>query len=126
MRGENMSAAPQYRPRAGPSPHAWGKLMGSLQGESAPRTIPTCVGKTQLSGTKKHRKADHPHMRGENSVYSPYSDSVTGPSPHAWGKRQANNVCIAGQRTIPTCVGKTPIYQIVKRLKSVIFVFIFM
>ncbi len=71
------------------------------------RTIPTSVGKTPLRVEGVDRSADHPHVRGENSVSTPSTSPRFGPSPRPWGKRAIPSRLLSLRRTIPTSVGKT-------------------
>ena len=106
-RGEN-TAPDRIQPRnTGPSPHAWGELPRQIADEPPDRTIPTRVGRT-TSDVRRHAPcADHPHTRGENWISSNSLVEMCGPSPHAWGEREADQGSSAAHRTIPTRVGRT-------------------
>ena len=54
------------------------------------------------------RVAVHPHMRGEHRDAADANMLIIGSSPHAWGTRAIEGVCILRSRFIPTCVGNTP------------------
>ena len=126
IRGENGQRHAGTSPTSGPSPHTWGKRDIIQSNTDGIRTIPTYVGKTCAPVRNAIRFPDHPHIRGENVEGAVMEESYVGPSPHTWGKPIQQPVLFQAYRTIPTYVGKTPIYQIVKRLKSVNSVFIFM
>ncbi len=108
MRGENLPGTPATSASNGPSPHAWEKHQLAQQERKALRTIPTCVGKTACAFCTGCAEADHPHMRGENIPVALRDVPHHGPSPHAWGKLFPSADISLGIRTIPTCVGKTP------------------
>ena len=106
-RGENARYSRRTGPSNGPSPHAWGEPTASPADRSATRTIPTRVGRTPPGAHRGHTDPDHPHTRGENSVATAGLPDTDGPSPHAWGERGAGIPREAGERTIPTRVGRT-------------------
>ena len=91
----------------GPSPHAWGKLIGKKFLIFSPRTIPTRMGKTFTVSPAVSDNSDHPHTHGENGVNGNLTRARLGPSPHAWGKRQGYATDSIPIRTIPTRMGKT-------------------
>jgi len=92
----------------GTPPHAWGKHCGKQITRISHRYTPTCVGKTQLIHDNLNDVQVHPHMRGENSVYSGNCVIIRGTPPHAWGKRRQRSGSRGPCRYTPTCVGKTP------------------
>ena len=98
----------QRRPRSGPSPHAWGERADSQSRVHRLRTIPTRVGRTRVQGPPGQGSADHPHTRGENGMVGLETDTVPGPSPHAWGEPWRRGMHGLSRRTIPTRVGRTP------------------
>ena len=91
----------------GTSPHVWGKLEAARMNNETARNIPTCVGKTSLSGVSGSRSSEHPHMCGENFRGGLSSINELGTSPHVWGKPLDDQQNILRPRNIPTCVGKT-------------------
>jgi len=106
-RGENRKAVASGISIGGPSPRAWGKPTDCHAADIAPRTIPTGVGKTPASPPPGTHRSDHPHGRGENRPVSPIIERRRGPSPRAWGKREAFRPEPQNIGTIPTGVGKT-------------------
>ena len=96
VRGEHRSCMPVCGPAD--HPHVRGEHPCTPRHGSCPRTIPTCVGSTDLT-------------RGRPV-------GSCGPSPRAWGARPATcrgrtiPTCVGTPaqwpRTIPTCVGSTP------------------
>ena len=98
-------AALRVPPGYGPSPRAWGAEHDHPDHTGPRRTIPTCVGSSKAGSGASQTKADHPHVRGEQTPLDGFIQAHRGPSPRAWG---AVGGAIAGQRalrTIPTCVG---------------------
>ncbi len=94
-------------PIRGTSPRAWGKLTSHRLSIPRKRNIPTCVGKTWQQQMTMHMAAEHPHVRGENSLNSYEVLLLSGTSPRAWGKRCWCSRFGLAVRNIPTCVGKT-------------------
>ena len=91
----------------GPSPRAWGAPSHLVGAPEPDRTIPTCVGSTNRSGTPDRPATDHPHVRGEHRTAVGIASPVCGPSPRAWGALDDPPTAGLHCRTIPTCVGST-------------------
>src|SRR5690606_13753088 len=91
----------------GPSPRAWGALLGCGRVTHGRRTIPTCVGSTSGPGNSPGPFSDHPHVRGEHVTSAPPPRYMVGPSPRAWGAPGEDRGGDVAGRTIPTCVGST-------------------
>ena len=70
-------------------------------------TIPTRVGRTDLSKWIPPCRSDHAHARGENSVRIQGGRLRDGPSPRAWGEHELVSLYCVAIRTIPTRVGRT-------------------
>ena len=56
----------------------------------------------------------HPHMRGEHACLGLACPSVTGSSPHAWGTLYPRSSVFFTGRFIPTCVGNTLRFSIIR------------
>ncbi len=94
---------------SGPSPRAWGLHTPGAVPHFDHRSIPTCVGTTETPPRPEPAPTVHPHVRGDYSTLRRASQGRVGPSPRAWGL-QANGLVIqARHRSIPTCVGTTPL-----------------
>ena len=106
-RGDNSEDRTQLRFHDGPSPHAWGQPWRATKRCRWPRTIPTRVGTTVGRRAPCRPVPDHPHTRGDNALLFAQTNSLTGPSPHAWGQLRRCHNCGKLQRTIPTRVGTT-------------------
>ena len=106
-RGENPFPDRSASIPNGPSPRAWGKHSKGPPGFRSPRSIPTGVGKTCRSISRRMASSVHPHGRGENWSAPKNWLSSHGPSPRAWGKLQGRRARRDQTRSIPTGVGKT-------------------
>ena len=113
-RGENRVNFQTGNLRCGPSPRAWGKPAEQPAIFAEVRTIPTGVGKTRTNRAGARRGADHPHGRGENRETNLTNGRRHGPSPRAWGKLGSPIELDIATRTIPTGVGKTNVFELVK------------
>ena len=91
----------------GPSPRGWGEHVQTTRFRIEGRTIPTWVGRTWPRWTETCRRADHPHVGGENRSVSRSSARPCGPSPRGWGERKRLDLLSQETRTIPTWVGRT-------------------
>ena len=96
---------------SGPSPRAWGSLQHGVTVAHGPRSIPTCVGLTMVSHSLCPTAAVHPHVRGAHFEQVYRGGGVCGPSPRAWGSRDALAEEASAYRSIPTCVGLTPVHS---------------
>jgi len=114
--GKTLAQNLRWPANIGPSPRAWGKLDTTYGHKAWYRTIPTRVGKTCSAIRSVAPTADHPHARGENWRASESNVMVDGPSPRAWGKPDVVMWIKAGERTIPTRVGKTDLSSSLPRL----------
>ena len=112
----------------GPSPRAWGTRRGRRCSCVASRAIPTGVGNTLQIERTVDGTTGHPHGRGEHTPARSSPGPCSGPSPRAWGTRNAIGTVgiTAGPsprawgtrdtagghevmvRAIPTGVGNTP------------------
>ena len=72
------------------------------------RITPTCVGRTFSRTSGRHRSADHPHVRGEDSGSVDPRSPAKGSPPRAWGGRPEHDGGEVAHRITPTCVGRTP------------------
>ncbi len=86
--GENYRWRRWQAAHRGPSPRVWGEQLVRERQFQGFRTIPTCVGRTQVLSTRKSPFSDHPHVCGENN-----------PSRYRWpttargvGKRHARQM----------------------------------
>ena len=91
----------------GSSPRVWGKRCPSGRVAFRLRFIPTCVGKTMCSSSRRVMWSVHPHVCGENGQMRK-SCRLSAVHPHVCGENGGGRDCwIARSRFIPTCVGKT-------------------
>ena len=71
------------------------------------RSIPTCVGFTRSSCTRRYDTTVHPHVRGVYKSWTAALSMYSGPSPRAWGLLVYDVSRVQLARSIPTCVGFT-------------------
>jgi hypothetical protein len=105
--GENYASAAMSDVVIGPSPRGWGELAARLHRLQGTRTIPTRVGRTGNGASTMTFRTDHPHAGGENPTGGGNAAGDFGPSPRGWGERHGDVTVAAGERTIPTRVGRT-------------------
>ena len=114
MRGE-YAVIPQYISKiGGSSPHAWGIPTQATPPCQSSRFIPTCVGNTSALSRRKFSTPVHPHMRGEYWGRMEIMNCTRGSSPHAWGILIHQPVPLWRRRFIPTCVGNTTGFCVLK------------
>ena len=124
-RGDLGAERRPHRAARGPSPRAWGSLFAGTLEPLGGRSIPTRVGISVVSHSRRWMRAVHPHARGDlaggtggvGSGYgpsprawgSPASTALStisgGPSPRAWGSQCQRRRVLARMRSIPTRVG---------------------
>src|SRR5690606_13844149 len=67
----------------------------------------TRVGTTTSRDHSRHRRADHPHARGDDFREKKSRHSTLGSRPRAWGRRATHYDVTPGLRITPTRVGTT-------------------
>ncbi|AAZ56966.1 conserved hypothetical protein [Thermobifida fusca YX] len=87
VRGAHRALLDYTDGEPGPSPRAWGSLGAPVAAGQCRRSIPTCVGLTEIADELRKR--------------------ITGPSPRAWGSPPSAWTQVSSTRSIPTCVGLT-------------------
>jgi len=85
----------------------WGTLLGLLTGLLQGRFIPTHVGNTGSSRSRRHRLSVHPHACGEHLIPKRSMPWMIGSSPRMWGTLKAGCPKDGIVRFIPTHVGNT-------------------
>ena len=90
----------------GSPPPAWGKRRSSGKSRTVGRFTPTRVGKAPVQRQEPHRRAVHPHPRGESSMSLILANPYPGSPPPAWGKRWKPGRAIRRPGFTPTRVGK--------------------
>jgi hypothetical protein len=105
MRGDNVPRTHGDPKRIGSPPHAWGQCTADLSGGGSRRFTPTCVGTMELMLWFNPPKAVHPHMRGDNHIFSLCQLRDFGSPPHAWGQSASMPDTDPSIRFTPTCVG---------------------
>ena len=107
MRGENGWLILKYVMPLGTSPRARGKRRTLLLRLLRLRNIPACAGKTTRFIFSNVAMAEHPRVRGENTVQLNSLLNLFGTSPRARGKRFEGILAAVSHRNIPACAGKT-------------------
>ena len=93
--------------KQGSSPRVWGTREADLAGYRLGGLIPTGVGNTCESRSRKRDDGAHPHGCGEH-VEARHSKTPTlGSSPRVWGTRNVQGVPDCPPGLIPTGVGNT-------------------
>ena len=118
VRGDNKLMSMSSSFSSGPSPRAWGQPNRYQQVAMLARTIPTCVGTTLVVFLAVAGTADHPHVRGDNSIRLSVVLVIVGPSPRAWGQHLPCPAVKESPRTIPTCVGTTGFHGTASRWRA--------
>ena len=115
VRGAHVNSSSSIPRPNGPSPRAWGSLTEMRPERRPRRSIPTCVGLTMRPCSPSLVITVHPHVRGAHGRRSGPRSSAGGPSPRAWGSQAAGEPVAQAGRSIPTCVGLTPVGRICRR-----------
>ena len=108
VRGEDCPRPHRWREHGETPPRAWGRRRTSAAGVDAGRNTPTCVGKTPSNSASRSILEKHPHVRGEDVVFSPATNRAKETPPRAWGRQAGLLLPYRPERNTPTCVGKTP------------------
>ena len=87
MRGEDGIWLRAASRTLGSPPHARGRLANAKTYFLQPGITPACAGKTVSNVNSAARRADHPRMRGEDTLYMTNVDFALGSPPHARGRR---------------------------------------
>jgi len=85
IRGEHASVAKRMSPVLGSSPHTRGARDRVLLRRLGERIIPAYAGSTYVNSTYPALAADHPRIRGEHSIVSGATCTMSGSSPHTRG-----------------------------------------
>ena len=117
MRGEDLRSRTIRSLRIGSPPHARGRLTRETSRSSPPGITPACAGKTGMRLYPARTTADHPRMRGEDSVTTVPSSSTNGSPPHARGRLVRDRPRSLTRRITPACAGKTSKNQTAKSSK---------
>ena len=107
IRGEHVSVERAVIKSAGSSPHTRGAPTPPLPRISAMRIIPAYAGSTSISISRRRETADHPRIRGEHGMGSPYPAHRQGSSPHTRGAREHDVLFSARLGIIPAYAGST-------------------
>ena len=107
MRGEDLSCWVSCWWRRGSPPHARGRRYIPCRGVQSRRITPACAGKTESATEANIAAADHPRMRGEDSLALMRLPRSRGSPPHARGRLNEPPDRVPHARITPACAGKT-------------------
>ena len=107
IRGEHSPVEPSYSKHEGSSPHTRGARSESLYQPDAGGIIPAYAGSTRPSARGRHRRTDHPRIRGEHQCAGIRLGERSGSSPHTRGARRASASLRRPRRIIPAYAGST-------------------
>ncbi len=91
----------------GSSPRMWGTPPEDRPPDNGDRFIPTHVGNTSRSDTRRRDASVHPHACGEHAVKYGNNPAAIGSSPRMWGTPDRLLQPPPLRRFIPTHVGNT-------------------
>ncbi len=111
VRGEHGPRLLQRASRAD-HPHVRGEHARVVSAPGSRRTIPTCVGSTEVHVSSRAPCGPSPRAWGAPSDSTSGHGSGCGPSPRAWGALSRRAGVSASARTIPTCVGSTHVRRL--------------
>ena len=89
----------------GSSPRVWGQEDSKTVRRCVKGIIPTRVGTSIGSGSRRKRKKDHPHACGDKSAHNVRLKTCKGSSPRVWGQAAGAITSLTGNGIIPTRVG---------------------
>ena len=125
VRGAHTGRTDSRSPLPGPSPRAWGSRLPGAGKTALARSIPTCVGLTEVQlgvwarvrsiptcvgltpaePIRGRRSPVHPHVRGAHGYPAPGKPRWHGPSPRAWGSLKCSWVSGRGSGPSPRAWG---------------------
>ena len=107
MRGEHVDVEKDFSDIWGSSPHARGAPRHLRCDRRARGIIPACAGSTLPTTLTPVTAEDHPRMRGEHAMVSPFASCPVGSSPHARGALAMREDVTWQGGIIPACAGST-------------------
>ena len=107
VRGDNRPRRGEPPPVLDSPPRAWGQRQFLFAHSLHLRFTPTCVGTTHTPGGCSRSTTIHPHVRGDNNIFSIFFYFFIDSPPRAWGQLPKKNLQTPYPRFTPTCVGTT-------------------
>ena len=107
MRGEQRACRQGTSPGSGSSPHARGTDAVLIVELAVHGIIPACAGNSGRCGDRRHRRRDHPRMRGEQWCLLCSTAYRRGSSPHARGTDADSGAPLLLLGIIPACAGNS-------------------
>ena len=105
--GDHRMTRPEDRAFHGSSPRVWGPRREIEEGVDSCRFIPTRVGTTHRSSSRRCLRPVHPHACGDHGVPTIRRARCAGSSPRVWGPPLLLFPANHRPRFIPTRVGTT-------------------
>ena len=119
VRGDDSFADPVREIAGGSPPRAWGRSERYGRPGAGGRFTPTCVGTIATGTWEAGRRSVHPHVRGDDSLWSSGASFSHGSPPRAWGRWSSRRNRAFASRFTPTCVGTIQTTLLVARLTTV-------
>ena len=116
MHGEDCATKSRTISSIETPPHAWGRLVKSLNNTEMCGNTPTCMGKTTSTFSSVMQPQKHPHMHGEDGDIIDVPKRFAETPPHAWGRHAAHVKFSYKAGNTPTCMGKTRMMLSTSRL----------
>ena len=105
--GENLSKFANDGVLPETPPRMWGEPSNSRTGSAVVGNTPTYVGRTPADILPDLCSRKHPHVCGENFLFSHFLFMFTETPPRMWGEQYAVNSIWENRRNTPTYVGRT-------------------
>ena len=107
VRGEKPQHERAIGAGEGSPPRARGKGSIVINAQGMDGITPACAGKRILAGKRRHRRRDHPRVRGEKGTAKKFDPYTGGSPPRARGKDCADPPRRWGEGITPACAGKS-------------------
>ena len=107
IRGEHLPRVSQSPTLRGSSPHTRGARPVQPRPRGRTRIIPAYAGSTRSRRRLRHRRQDHPRIRGEHNGLVVFSLDPHGSSPHTRGAPPSTGASGTRNRIIPAYAGST-------------------
>ncbi len=105
--GEEAGKSATEQSNLGTPPRVWGREHHHILPSGGIGDTPTCVGKRYTIMGAKLLIEGHPHVCGEEKMYTTIKLDRQGTPPRVWGRANTVKRCIIDERDTPTCVGKS-------------------
>ena len=103
--GDNVIEAMPAVPFHGSPPRVWGQFPLRVEFLRDDRFTPTCVGTIHANLSSYILLSVHPHVCGDNEIFTGDQQLITGSPPRVWGQCGHRQTDFLESRFTPTCVG---------------------